>query len=102
MRPVVAAARACWARNATCMWLGWLELYTHGDVEAIETPIGMIPKYADLCCLTEKIGKEYPESLYTMQFSLYVDNVLARALICRKQPGARRAGASSGSLPSTL
>jgi phosphoenolpyruvate carboxykinase (GTP) len=61
------------------VWLGWLELFTHGDVPAIETPIGLIPKYEDLKKLfNEKINKEYPESLYTMQFSLYIDNVVAR------------------------
>jgi phosphoenolpyruvate carboxykinase (GTP) len=61
------------------VWLGWLELYTHGDVGAIDTPIGMIPKYEDLKKLfKDKINKEYPESLYTMQFSLYIDNVVAR------------------------
>jgi phosphoenolpyruvate carboxykinase (GTP) len=61
------------------VWLGWLELFTHGDVQAIETPIGMIPKYEDLKKLfNEKINKEYPVSLYTMQFSLYIDNVVAR------------------------
>ena len=26
------------------VWLGWLELYANGDVEAIETPIGFIPQ----------------------------------------------------------
>ncbi len=61
------------------VWLGWLELFAHGDVQAIETPIGMIPKYEDLKKLfTERIKKEYPESLYNMQFSLYIDNVIAR------------------------
>ncbi|MBN2308776.1 MAG: phosphoenolpyruvate carboxykinase (GTP) [Candidatus Hydrogenedentes bacterium] len=61
------------------VWLGWLELYAHGDVEGIETPIGIIPKYADLKRLfTEKIDKEYGEELYTMQFSLYIDNIIAR------------------------
>ena len=60
-------------------WLGWLELYAHGDVEGIETPIGMIPKYEDLKRLfNEKIDKEYNEDLYTMQFSLYIDNIIAR------------------------
>jgi phosphoenolpyruvate carboxykinase (GTP) len=75
------------------VWLGWLELYTHGDVQAIETPIGMIPKYEDLKKLfNEKINKEYPESLYTMQFSLYIDNVVARIDLqeaaWRKEQGA--------------
>ncbi|MGI6656251.1 MAG: phosphoenolpyruvate carboxykinase (GTP) [Desulfobulbus sp.] len=61
------------------VWLGWLELYAHGDVQAIETPIGFIPRYEDLKKLfDEKLGKAYPESLYTMQFSLYIDNIIAR------------------------
>ncbi len=30
------------------VWLGWLERRAHGDVDAIETPIGYIPKYDDL------------------------------------------------------
>ena len=60
------------------VWLGWLELYAHGDVEAIETPIGYIPKYDDLKKLfQDEIGKEYTEELYTMQFSLYIDNIIA-------------------------
>ncbi|ADW19382.1 Phosphoenolpyruvate carboxykinase (GTP) [Desulfobulbus propionicus DSM 2032] len=75
------------------VWLGWLELYAHGDVQAIETPIGLIPQYQDLKKLfTDKINKEYPESLYTMQFSLYIDNVVARIDLqeaaWRKEQGA--------------
>ena len=75
------------------VWLGWLELFTHGDVQAIETPIGLIPKYEDLRKLfQEKIKKDYPESLYTMQFSLYIDNVIARIDLqeaaWRKEQGA--------------
>jgi phosphoenolpyruvate carboxykinase (GTP) len=60
------------------VWLGWLELRAHGDVEAIETPIGFIPKYKDLKELFTKIGKEYPKELYDKQFAFYVDNILAR------------------------
>lgn len=61
------------------VWLGWLELFTHGEVKAIETPIGLIPAYDDLKKLfKEKVSKEYSESLYTMQFSLYIDNIIAR------------------------
>jgi phosphoenolpyruvate carboxykinase (GTP) len=56
-----------------------VERRSHGDVDAIETPIGFIPKYEDLKELfTDKISKEYPRDLYDMQFSLYVDNILAR------------------------
>ncbi len=60
------------------VWLGWLERRAHGDVDAIETPIGFIPKYEDLKELFAKIGKEYPKELYDKQFSFYVDNILAR------------------------
>jgi GTP-dependent phosphoenolpyruvate carboxykinase len=45
-------------------WLGWLELYANGDVKAIETPIGFIPKYEDLKKLFAGINKEYPKALY--------------------------------------
>ena len=60
------------------VWLGWLELRAHGDVGAIETPIGFIPKYEDLEELFAGIGKEYPQELYDKQFVFYVDNIIAR------------------------
>jgi phosphoenolpyruvate carboxykinase (GTP) len=60
------------------VWLGWLELRAHGDIGAIETPIGFIPKYEDLAELFAGIDKEYPQELYDMQFAFYVDNMLAR------------------------
>ncbi len=60
------------------VWLSWLELRAHGEVEAIETPIGFIPKYEDLKRLFAGIGKEYPKELYDKQFAFYVDNILAR------------------------
>jgi phosphoenolpyruvate carboxykinase (GTP) len=60
------------------VWLGWLERRAHGDVEAIETPIGFIPKYEDLKELFAGIDKAYPKELYDQQFSFYVDNILAR------------------------
>ena len=60
-------------------WMGWLEKRAHGDVEAIETPIGYLPKYDDLKQLFQsRIGKEYPEDLYNKQFSLYTENIIAR------------------------
>jgi phosphoenolpyruvate carboxykinase (GTP) len=59
-------------------WLGWLELRANGDVDAIETPIGFIPKYEDLRELFAGIDKEYPKELYDKQFSFYVDNIIGR------------------------
>jgi phosphoenolpyruvate carboxykinase (GTP) len=60
------------------VWLGWLERRAHGDVDAIHTPIGFIPRYEDLKTLFAEIGKDYPRSLYDKQFSFYVDNIVAR------------------------
>lgn len=60
-------------------WLSWLERYAHGEVGAIETPIGFIPRYEDLRRIfDETTGKDYPKGLYSRQFSFYVDNILAR------------------------
>lgn len=60
------------------VWLGWLELYAHGNVEAIESPIGYLPKYEDLKTLFERIDKPYTKSLYDMQFALYIDKIVDR------------------------
>jgi phosphoenolpyruvate carboxykinase (GTP) len=61
------------------VWLAWLERRAHNEVGVIETPIGYLPFYADLRVLFEAIiDKVYPESLYDQQFSLYIDNILAR------------------------
>jgi len=60
------------------VWLGWLELFANGDVQAITTPIGYLPKYEDLVPLFQTIKKEYPKSLYDMQFALYIDKIVAR------------------------
>jgi phosphoenolpyruvate carboxykinase (GTP) len=61
------------------VWLSWLDRLIHGDVESIATPVGLIPKYDDLRAMfDELLGKEYPRDLYDKQFSLYVDNIIAR------------------------
>ena len=60
-------------------WMAWLERRAHKEVEAIETPIGYLPKYEDLKDLfNSKIDKEYSEDLYVKQFSLYIDHIIAR------------------------
>ncbi|MFO7666504.1 MAG: phosphoenolpyruvate carboxykinase (GTP) [Desulfobacterales bacterium] len=60
------------------VWLAWLERRVYNEVAVIETPIGEIPGYEDLKKMfREIINKDYPESLYIKQFSLYVDNIIA-------------------------
>jgi len=61
------------------VWMAWLERMAHGDVQAIDSPIGYLPKYEDLKALFKSIiDKEYSEDLYIKQFSLYIDNIVAR------------------------
>lgn len=61
------------------VWLAWLERKAYDEVGVIETPIGGIPKYDDLKKLFRTIiKKEYSESLYNKQFSLYIDNIVER------------------------
>ena len=61
------------------VWLAWLERRVHGEVEAIDTPIGYIPKYEDLKRLFKSIiDKEYSRELYVKQFSIYIDKIIAR------------------------
>ncbi len=78
------------------VWLGWLELFAHGDVDAITTPIGYLPKYQDLVKLFAAIDKEYPESLYTLQFALYVDKIVDRLDL------QRAAYSKEANIPQTL
>lgn len=60
-------------------WMAWLERRAHSEIDAIDTPIGYLPKYADLKDLFKtKIDKEYTEELYNKQFSLYIDNITGR------------------------
>ncbi len=61
------------------VWLAWLERRAHSEVDVIETPIGYLPKFKDLKNLfISIIDKEYTEALYKKQFSLYIDNIIAR------------------------
>jgi phosphoenolpyruvate carboxykinase (GTP) len=70
------------------VWLGWLERRANGEVGAIETPIGSIPRYADLASLfTSKIAKDYPRPLYDRQFSLYLDQITSRIEMQREAWG---------------
>jgi len=61
------------------VWLAWLERRAHNEVKALDSPIGYLPMYGDLKILFKTlIAKDYPEDLYVRQFSLYLDNILAR------------------------
>ncbi|MHA1874454.1 MAG: phosphoenolpyruvate carboxykinase domain-containing protein, partial [Candidatus Heimdallarchaeaceae archaeon] len=53
------------------VWLQWAELRIHGECEAIETPIGYIPKYEDLKKLFMGFfEKDYEKDRYEAEFSI--------------------------------
>jgi len=61
------------------VWLKWMELRVHGEVGAIETPIGYIPYHEDLQKLFEKyLDKEYTIQEYEEQFKIRVPELLAK------------------------
>lgn len=58
-------------------WLVWAEGRIHGDFDAIETPIGFIPKFEDLAVIFSKIfNKEYTKSKYDREFSIRITKYL--------------------------
>ncbi|MEM4745026.1 MAG: phosphoenolpyruvate carboxykinase (GTP) [Ignisphaera sp.] len=61
------------------VWLRWMELRVHRDIDAIETPIGYIPIYGDLAKLFNRhLDKEYPETRYEKEFMLRIDRLIDR------------------------
>ncbi len=61
------------------VWLKWMELRVHGDVDAIRTPIGYLPKYEDLKELFRSVlGREYSKEEYEEQFKIRVPELLAK------------------------
>lgn len=61
------------------VWLAWLERYAHNEVDFVSTPLGNLPCYGDLKRLFwDLLEKEYSEDLYQRQFTLSIDNIIAR------------------------
>ncbi len=61
------------------VWILWAELRTNGDVEAIETPTGLIPKYEDLAKLfKEHLNTQYDQADYIQQFTVRIPENLAK------------------------
>jgi phosphoenolpyruvate carboxykinase (GTP) len=61
------------------VWVLWAEGRVHGDYDGIETPIGYLPKHEDLRALFRQVfDKEYTKEDYETQFSIKVDNYLAK------------------------
>ncbi|MHC4249046.1 MAG: phosphoenolpyruvate carboxykinase (GTP) [Planctomycetota bacterium] len=61
------------------VWVKWMELRIHGDVGAVETPVGNIPAYDDLARLfKEVLDTDYSRESYEEQFAVRVSENLAK------------------------
>jgi phosphoenolpyruvate carboxykinase (GTP) len=55
------------------VWVKWMERRVHGEVEAVESPTGLIPKYEDLRTIFEDVlEKSYSRDHYVEQFTIRV------------------------------
>ncbi|UCD45822.1 MAG: phosphoenolpyruvate carboxykinase (GTP) [Candidatus Bathyarchaeota archaeon] len=61
------------------IWVLWAEGRVHGEYDAIETPIGYLPRYGDLVELFQQVfDKEYTGEDYELQFSLRIEKYLGK------------------------
>jgi len=61
------------------VWMKWMELRVHNDVDALKSPTGWIPRYEDLKKLFYEVrGIEYSKSDYINQFTIRVRENLAK------------------------
>jgi phosphoenolpyruvate carboxykinase (GTP) len=61
------------------VWIKWMELRVHGDVDAVTCPTGQIPYYEDLVKLFKQVlNKEYTKEDYIKQFTVRVPENLAK------------------------
>ena len=61
------------------IWIKWMELRVHGDVEAIDAACGKLPKYEDLKALFKQVlGDEYTEQDYVDQFTIRIPELIAK------------------------
>jgi phosphoenolpyruvate carboxykinase (GTP) len=61
------------------VWVKWMELRVHDDVDAIACPTGQIPRYEDLVPLFKQVlKKDYTKEDYIRQFTIRVPENLAK------------------------
>jgi phosphoenolpyruvate carboxykinase (GTP) len=61
------------------VWLAWMELRVHDEVEPLRTPIGLLPRYEDLRRLFSSVlAAEYTREAYGEQFAVRVSKYLEK------------------------
>lgn len=65
--------------QAKYVWLKWMELRIHGEVDVIDTPLGGIPKYEDLVPLFKQVlNQDYKQEDYEEEFKIRIPENLAK------------------------
>jgi len=66
-------------KNDKAVWLKWMEQHMSSDVDAIATPTGNIPRYADLKILFNQVlHAPYTQEQYNKQFTIRINENLAK------------------------
>ncbi|TXT55317.1 MAG: Phosphoenolpyruvate carboxykinase [GTP] [Candidatus Thorarchaeota archaeon] len=61
------------------VWLQWMELRAHGEIDAIETPTGYLPHYEDLSKLFQKhLDKDFSREEYDTLFTIRIPQLLEK------------------------
>jgi len=61
------------------VWVKWMELRVHRDVDAVSAPTGLLPKYEDIVLLFRQVlNKEYTKEDYVRQFTIRIPENLAK------------------------
>jgi phosphoenolpyruvate carboxykinase (GTP) len=61
------------------VWVKWMELRIHGDVDAVDCPTGQIPRYDDLVELFKQVrDRTYTKDDYVKQFTIRVPENIAK------------------------
>jgi len=61
------------------VWVKWMELRVHDEVDVIKSPTGYLPKYEDLRRLFKQLrDKDYSKEEYIQQFSIRVPENMAK------------------------
>lgn len=61
------------------VWLQWMDMRVHGEVDAVKTPTGFIPLFEDLVKLfKEHLDREYTIEQYEEQFLIRIPELLSK------------------------
>ena len=61
------------------IWLLWAEGRVYNEYDAVEAPVGLMPKFEDLKCLFKQVfDREYTKNDYEKQFSIKVTKIISK------------------------